>query len=63
MAIIFGLIPVFAPIVIVLLVIMIKQVNQYERGVMFTLGKFTGIKEPGWRIVIPIFQSLKKVDI
>jgi len=63
MAIIFGLIPVFAPIVIVLLVIMIKQVNQYERGVMFTLGKFTGIKEPGWRILIPIFQSLKKVDI
>jgi len=30
---------------------------------MFTLGKFTGIKKPGWRIVIPIFQSMKKVDI
>jgi len=30
---------------------------------MFTLGKFSGIKEPGWRIVIPIFQQIKKVDI
>lgn len=30
---------------------------------MFTLGKFTGIKQPGWRLVIPIFQSIQKVDI
>lgn len=51
------------PIVLVLLVVLIRQVNQYERAVMFTLGKFTGIKEPGWRLVIPVFQSMKKVDI
>ncbi|MBU1558025.1 slipin family protein, partial [Patescibacteria group bacterium] len=53
----------YLPAIIVLLVIFIRQVNQYERGVMFTLGKFTGIKEPGWRIVVPIFQSMKKMDI
>ncbi|MDD2935149.1 MAG: slipin family protein [Candidatus Pacebacteria bacterium] len=53
----------YLPIIIVILVIFIRQVNQYQRGVMFTLGKFTGIKEPGWRLVIPIFQSLTKVDI
>jgi len=53
----------YIPAIIVLLVIFIRQVNQYQRGVMFTLGKFTGIKKPGWRIVIPIFQSMKKVDI
>lgn len=47
----------------VLLIISIKQVNQYERGVKFMLGKYTGIMEPGWRIVIPIFQSYKKVDM
>lgn len=41
----------------------IRQVNQYEKGVFFTIGKFTGIKEPGWRVVIPVFQSLKKVDM
>jgi len=41
----------------------LKQINQYERGVKFTLGKFTKLMEPGWRIVLPIFQSYKKVDI
>ena len=55
--------PLFLTIGIVLAVFLIKQINQYERGVMFTLGKFSGIKEPGWRIVIPIFQQIKKVDI
>ncbi len=46
-----------------MIVLTIKQVEQYERGVMFTLGKFTGVKEPGWRMVVPIFQRLHKVDI
>lgn len=50
-------------ILIFLAVIFIKQINQYERGVIFTLGKFSGIREPGWTVIIPVFQSLKKVDI
>ena len=41
----------------------LKQINQYERGLKFTLGKFSKIMNPGWRIVLPIFQSYKKVDI
>lgn len=41
----------------------IKVINQYERGVVLTLGRFTGIREPGLRIVIPIFQKLLRVDI
>jgi regulator of protease activity HflC (stomatin/prohibitin superfamily) len=41
----------------------LKVVNQYERGVILTLGKFTGIKQPGLRIVIPIFQRILRVDI
>ena len=41
----------------------IKVVNQYERGVILTLGKFTGIREPGLRIVVPIFQQLIRVDV
>ncbi len=53
----------FIPLAIVLLVIFIRQVNQYERGILFTLGKYSKTLEPGWRIVIPIFQSLTKVDI
>lgn len=49
--------------IIFVLLISIRQINQYERGVRFTLGKFTGIMTPGWRLVIPIFQSYQKVDI
>ena len=41
----------------------LKVVNQYQRGVVLTLGKFTGIKQPGWRIVIPIFQQMMRVDV
>lgn len=51
--------------VIVLFVVLIslKQINQYERGLKFTMGRFAGIMEPGWRIVLPIFQSYRKVDM
>jgi len=41
----------------------IKVVNQYERGVILTLGKFTGVRQPGLQIVVPIFQRLIRVDI
>ncbi len=41
----------------------IKQINQYQRGIKFTLGRYTETLEPGWRIIIPIFQSIHKVDI
>jgi regulator of protease activity HflC (stomatin/prohibitin superfamily) len=47
----------------VILLISIRQINQYERGVKFTLGKFVGVQQPGWRLIIPIFQALQKVDI
>lgn len=50
-------------IVIILLLLSVRQINEYERGVKFTLGKFSKIMNPGWRIVVPIFQNYKKVDI
>lgn len=48
---------------IALIVVSIRQINQYERGVKFTLGKFSGTMEPGWRLVLPVFQSYTKVDM
>ena len=42
---------------------MIRVINQYERGVILTLGKYSGTKNPGLRLVIPIIQKLIKVDI
>lgn len=50
-------------IVIFVLLISTKQVNQYERGIKFTCGKFSKIMNPGWNIVLPIFQSYRKIDI
>lgn len=41
----------------------IKIINQYERGVVLTLGRYTGIRSPGLRVVVPIFQRLIKVDV
>lgn len=41
----------------------VRQINQYERGVKFMFGRFTKVMEPGWRIIVPIFQSYKRVDI
>ena len=37
--------------------------KQYERGVKFTLGRFSKLAQPGWRLVIPVFQKMVKVDI
>ena len=47
----------------IVIVSSIRQINQYERGVKFTFGKFSSIMEPGWRIVWPIIQSFQRVDI
>jgi len=41
----------------------LKVVKEYERGVKFTLGKFSGIMSPGLRIIIPIIQTWQRVDI
>jgi len=41
----------------------LKVVNEYERGVKFTLGKFDGVMEPGLRTVIPLVQSWERVDM
>lgn len=49
--------------VIVFLVGGIKVVNQYERGVVLTLGRFTGVREPGLRYVVPVLQKMMKVDV
>ncbi len=50
-------------IVAIIILSSIKQIDEYERGVKFTTGKFSKMMDPGWRLVLPIFQSFKKVDI
>ncbi|PIZ54557.1 hypothetical protein COY28_02540 [Candidatus Woesearchaeota archaeon CG_4_10_14_0_2_um_filter_57_5] len=41
----------------------LKVINQYERGVRFTLGKYSGMMDPGLRVVLPVFQSWQRVDM
>jgi regulator of protease activity HflC (stomatin/prohibitin superfamily) len=50
-------------IIVILLFSAIKILNEYERGVIFTLGRYTGPKGPGIIIVIPFVQRMVKVDL
>jgi regulator of protease activity HflC (stomatin/prohibitin superfamily) len=57
----------FGIVVLVVLVVVLfsslKVLNEYERGVMFTLGRFSGIKGPGLILVWPVVQQMRKVDL
>jgi len=57
-----GLGIVIAIIVLIIILNGIRVVDQYERAVVLTLGRFTGIREPGLRFIIPIVQRMIKVD-
>ncbi len=48
---------------VIVLALGIKVVNEFERGVRFTFGRFTGMISPGLRFVIPIIQTWERVDI
>ncbi|HVW66605.1 MAG TPA: SPFH domain-containing protein [Candidatus Peribacteraceae bacterium] len=50
-------------IVLILVFSCIRQVNQYERGVIFFMGKYSKIWNPGWHVIIPVFQTMTKVDV
>ena len=54
---------IFLIILIILIISSIKQINEYERGILFRFGKFNKVMNPGWNIVIPIIDFYKKVDI
>ncbi|MFZ5392572.1 MAG: slipin family protein [Patescibacteria group bacterium] len=66
MELIFVLLGSAFPILIVLFFVLlstVKQINQYEVGVRFTFGKYSGLMAPGWRILLPIIQGWKKIDM
>ncbi len=57
----------FAIVVVIFIVLVlfsfIRVLNEYERGVMLSLGRFTGIKGPGVVLVVPMIQQMRKVDL
>ena len=57
---------IFIVLILILLFVIlpgIKVINQYERGVVLTLGRYSGVKNPGLRLLIPYIQSMRKVDV
>ncbi|MDD3711013.1 MAG: slipin family protein [Patescibacteria group bacterium] len=50
-------------IIILFFLSSLKEIKQYERGVLFTMGRFTRVMNPGWRFLWPVFQGYKRVDI
>ncbi len=57
------LITTLLPFILGVLLISIRQINQYERGVKFMFGKYHSIMMPGWRLVFPVIQTYQKVDL
>lgn len=56
----------FVPFLLIFLILILRTfriIPEYERAVVFTLGKFTGIRNPGLTIIIPIVQRLQRVDM
>lgn len=50
-------------VIVWILLISIKQIDEYQRGILFSFGKFSRILKPGWHIVFPIINRVVKVDI
>ena len=60
-AIISLIIPIF--LVVFIIASAIRILREYERGVIFTLGRFSGVKGPGLILVIPIIQQIERIDL
>lgn len=61
----YGIVCLSIVIVVAVMVVIrgIRLLYEFERGVVFTLGKYSGTREPGLTIVVPVFQSMQKVDM
>lgn len=50
-------------IIAIIIIASIRQINEYQRGVKFRLGKYVRVLTPGWRIILPLIESMAKVDM
>lgn len=41
----------------------LRQINEYERGILFTFGRYSKTLTPGWKLVVPVFQHMQKIDM
>lgn len=54
---------VLAALVVLVLLSAVRVLREYERGVVFTLGRFSGVKGPGLIILVPFVQQMVRVDL
>ena len=59
----FGILNPIVIMIVLFILSSLKVVKEYERGVKFTLGKYTGMMKPGLRMVFPVIQSWERVDL
>jgi regulator of protease activity HflC (stomatin/prohibitin superfamily) len=56
--------PIFLLVTVIIVVLsFLKQINEYERGVVYTMGRYSKLLGPGWQFILPVFQTMRKVDI
>ena len=58
-----GLWIALAFLVVVILVVSLKVLREYERGVVFSLGRYSAVRGPGLVLIVPIIQQMVKVDL
>ena len=58
-----SLLIVLGVILVIIILSSIRQINEYERGIKFSLGKFKKVLEPGWHVILPIFHDYQKIDV
>jgi len=54
---------VVAVLVLVGLALSVRIVQQYEKGVLFRLGRVIGVREPGLRLIVPVIEVLRRVSL
>src|SRR6476659_8142733 len=54
---------IIAILVVVILYSAVRILREYERGVVFTLGRYTGTKGPGFFLLVPLVQQMVRVDL
>ncbi|MBR6688616.1 MAG: slipin family protein [Clostridia bacterium] len=48
---------------LVIVAFSVRQINEYERGILFSFGKFAKVLAPGWHIILPVIHSYSKIDV
>ena len=50
-------------IILIVVFTWVREIKEYEKGILFGQGKFKKTLNPGWHVIIPVFQSMSKVDV